>query len=155
MRLWRVSIHPSIEGEGGLFVSGRWHRRGRRVTYCSLHPATALLEWIAHLELDMDAVPPQIPYIVIEVPREVRAEQAPELPESWRRNAAVTQSIGDEWLERGRSAILLVPSAIVPEARNALLNPAHPAFDSIRVVERRNEAFDLRLLKPTYDTPDL
>ena len=110
MRLWRVSVHSSIDGEGGLFVAGRWHSRGRRVTYCSLHPATALLEWIAHLELDIDALPSAIPYTVVEAPTNVSTEQTRELPENWRQDVTVTRAIGDEWLSSVRTAILLVPS---------------------------------------------
>jgi RES domain-containing protein len=147
MRLWRVSIHSSIDGEGGPFVAGRWHSRGRRVTYCSLHPATALLEWIAHLELDIAALPSTIPYTVVEAPANVSTEQTRELPENWRQDVTVTRAIGDEWLSSARTSILLVPSAIVPEAQNVLLNPAHRELESIRVVERRAEPFDFRLIK--------
>jgi RES domain-containing protein len=147
MRLWRVSSHSSIDGEGGLFVGGRWHSRGRRVTYCSLHPAAALLEWIAHLELNIDALPSAIPYTVVETPASVSTEQTCELPENWRQDVTVTRAIGDEWLSSVRTAILLVPSAIVPEAQNVLMNLAHREFELIRVVERRGEPFDLRLIK--------
>jgi RES domain-containing protein len=74
-------------------------------------------------------------------------EQTRELPENWRQDVTVTRAIGDEWLSSVRTAILLVPSAIVPEAQNVLVNPAHREFESIRVVERRAEPFDLRLIK--------
>ena len=48
MLIWRFSQHPLLDGRGGLFVSGRWHTRGREILYCAPNPATALLEVIVH-----------------------------------------------------------------------------------------------------------
>ena len=57
MRLWRISNHASLTGEGGLYASGRWHTRGQRVVYLADHPASALLEVMVHLEIDAEDLP--------------------------------------------------------------------------------------------------
>ncbi len=47
MVVWPISNHLALDGSGGLRASGRWHSRGRRIVYCALNPATALLEALA------------------------------------------------------------------------------------------------------------
>jgi RES domain-containing protein len=148
VRLWRVSRYASLDGAGGLAVAGRWHIQGRPITYCSLHPATALLEWIVHLELYANKPSAAVPFIVIEAPDDISREQLTGLPTDWRTNQAVTQAIGDEWLKSGRTAMLVVPSALVPQADNMLINPAHRDVVRIRIVESRIEPFDMRLRRP-------
>ena len=128
MRLWRISNHASLSGEGGLHASGRWHTRGRRVVYLADHPASALLEVMVHLEIDAEDLPSHYQLLGIDVPdgMQVMALADHELPEGWRAQVALTRARGDEWLRAGATALLQVPSVIVPAAANYLLNPAHP-----------------------------
>jgi len=57
-----------------------------------------------------------------------------------------TMEVGDRWVERRSSAVLAVPSAITPDDRNFLLNPAHPDFRRIRIAPPIDYEFDPRLL---------
>jgi len=113
MTLWRVSNHTSLDGTGGLRASGRWHNRGKRIVYCATNPATALLEILVHAEIDIQDIPVTIRYLEIEAPDSIAIESldisagAGWQPEKSRRG-------GDEWLISKRSALLLVPSVIVP-----------------------------------------
>jgi len=50
MRLWRISDHANLSGDGGIFFSARWHSRGKRIVYLADHPASALLEVIVHVD---------------------------------------------------------------------------------------------------------
>lgn len=57
-----------------------------------------------------------------------------------------TQRIGDAWLKSGRSLVLAVPSALIPEEPNFLLNPRHPDFDLLQIGPVEPFALDPRLL---------
>ena len=71
MRLWRTSNHASLSGDGGLYASGRWHLRGRRVVYLADHPASALVEIMVHLEIDAEDLPTHYQLLGVEVPNDV------------------------------------------------------------------------------------
>lgn len=53
MELWRISNYADLSGEGGLRAAGRWHTRGKRIVYLTDHPASALLELLAHMDRDL------------------------------------------------------------------------------------------------------
>ena len=149
MVLWRISNHPSLAGEGALRTSGRWHTRGKRVVYCAQNPAAALLEILVHFEIEIRDLPARYRLLKIEVPDAVRIERVTfgELPGDWSERTDVTRAIGDTWLARGSTALLSVPSAIVPETFNVLLNPAQREADRIVIAQTTEHALDLRLLK--------
>jgi RES domain-containing protein len=148
MRLWRISNHASLSGEGGLHASGRWHTRGRRVVYLADHPASALLEVMVHLEIDPEDLPSHYQLLGIDVPDGMRvmALADHELPEGWRTEVAPIRARGDEWLRAGATALLQVPSVIVPAAANYLLNPAHPDAARISIASGLRAPFDPRLM---------
>ena len=147
MRLWRISNHTSLAGDGGLYASGRWHSRGRRVVYLADHPASALVEVMVHLEIDAEDLPTHYQLLGIEVTDgvAVTALAESELPDGWRQQIAVTRARGDEWLRTGATALLRLPSATVPEATNYLLNPAHADAARISIASALRAPFDPRL----------
>ena len=73
-------------------------------------------------------------------------EQLTEFPVNWRREVASTAACGARWLTANTGSLLSVPSAIVPEQRNFLLNPVHPDAMHLRAKQERRFQFDLRLL---------
>lgn len=145
MRLWRISNHASLSGDGGLYASGRWHTRGRRIVYLADHPALALLEVMVHLEVDAEDLPRDYQLLAVDVPDGISAAFLG-LPDGWRDDVSNTRALGDAWLREGSSALLRVPSAIVPDARNYLLNPAHADAARITIAEAQRAAFDPRLM---------
>ena len=149
MFLWRISNHPSLAGDGALRTPGRWHTRGRRVVYCAQNPAAALLEILVHFEIDIQDLPVRYRLLKIEAPEEAYIERmsVDQLPADWPERTEVTRALGDGWLTRGASALLSVPSAIVPETFNVLLNPAHRDAKRVVIVETGEHAIDPRLLK--------
>jgi RES domain-containing protein len=148
MRLWRISNHASLSGEGGLYASGRWHNRGRRVVYLADHPASALLEVMVHLEIDAEDLPSHYQVLGIDVPDDlaITALAERELPSDWREQVAVTRTLGDDWLRGVSAALLRVPSALVPDATNYLLNPAHSGAARIMIASATHSSFDKRLI---------
>ena len=147
MILWRASNHASLDGAGGLRASGRWHHQGKRIVYCAPNPATALLEILVHAEIDIPDIPVTIRYLEIEAPDSIAVESldVSAAGGDWRKERS--RGAGDEWLSSRRTALLRVPSVIVPATWNVLINPAHPDSGQIRIVRNHRHAFDRRLVK--------
>lgn len=148
MILWRVSNYASLDGFGGLYVSGRWHTKGHPVVYCADHPATALLETLVHLEIDAEDRPERFQVLRIEGPDTLPREriQPNRLPKGWRSDLTVTQSTGDTWLGETRSLLLEVPSILVPETWNVLVNPRHAEAGLLKIAAVYEHEWDKRLL---------
>lgn len=147
MRLWRISDFADLSGQGGLVAPARWHSLGRPLVYLADHPASALLEVLAHLEVDSEDWPDSYQLLAIDLPDDVSFEDAPPLSADWRNEAAETQRIGDQWLGSNRTALLRVPSAIVPYSWNWLLNRMQPDSNLARIVEVVRAQFDPRLFR--------
>jgi RES domain-containing protein len=146
MRLWRISDHADLSGEGGLRASGRWHSKGSRVVYLADHPASALLEVLVHLEIDVEDLPTHYQLLAIEAPDgvAVTALDDANLPPDWRDRPLITRARGDDWLRGGASALLRVPSAIVPATGSTLFNPAHADATRLSIVAIMRAPFDRR-----------
>ena len=149
MFLWRISNHLSLAGDGGLRTPGRWHTRGRRLVYCAQSPAAALLEILVRFEIDIQNLPVRYRLLKIEAPDDVHVDRVSvdQLPADWPERNEVTRALGDGWLIKGSAALLSVPSAIVPETFNVLLNPAHQDARRIVILQTGEHAIDPRLLK--------
>ena len=144
MILWRISRHRDLSGVGGLKAAGRWHYSGHAIVYLTETPASALLEVCVHTSAN--DVPPEFTLLKIEGPAvEVSAIKADDLPTDWRTRLEVTRDLGTAWLEKNESVLLQVPSAIVPETENFLLNPSNKQATEFRIVEVFSYPFDLRL----------
>lgn len=148
MILWRISNHALLSGDGALRASGRWHTRGRRVVYCAQSPAAALLEILVHFEIEVRDVPTRYRLLKILAPDDLVVERVSlgELPADWQHKTEVTRTIGDAWLARRSAPFLHVPSAVVPETVNVLLNPAHPGAARLSITQVSDHAMDPRLL---------
>jgi len=148
VKLWRIAAdtrrYPATDlgGKGAALSPGRWNSESEAVVYSASTMALAVLETAAHIN---DAGLPLDRYLVeIEVPAVVwRARitlAASKLPLQWDAIPAglASAAVGGAWLTDQKSAILLVPSVIVPEEYAALINPAHPhaAAISARVVRK-------------------
>lgn len=135
-----------MSGEGASLTGGRWNSKGVRVIYASESLALALLEIMANARR---TIPPGKEFFTIDVPDDVRVEvlRSHDLPARWMSAPAPRriQEIGDEWIRKVRSVALIVPSAIVPHERNALLNPAHPDFRRLIVGTPQRIPVDKRL----------
>jgi RES domain-containing protein len=149
MRVWRLAraAHPALDGEGARRAGGRWNSPGVAVVYASSTLSLAVLELLVHT--DPDLVPDDLRVSEIDVPASLTAGvlDVATLPPDWRAipNHPACRAMGDEWVKRRDQVLLGVPSAIVPEELNYLINPAHPEAARIQVVRVRAFAFDKRL----------
>jgi RES domain-containing protein len=148
MHLWWISNHKSLTGKNGLKYAARWHSAGRRIVYLAESPAGALVEVLVHLELAEDDLPRAYMLLRVGVPDGL-ATVALSVPagEAWKANHFLSRKLGDEWLSRKQTALARVPSAILPNTSNYLLNPLHRDAKRVHIVEATSANFDPRLLK--------
>lgn len=150
MLVWRITrgAHQELDGKGAELYGGRWNSEGLPVVYTSSTLALAALEYLVHI--DIEDVPDDLVAVAIQVPGDAERETVAvtELPVDWARlpGRSACTAIGDRWVEEGAALVLRVPSAIVPEEFNVLINPAHPRAVDVGVVSTRPFVFDPRLL---------
>jgi RES domain-containing protein len=150
MRAFRVADRrfPIFDGTGASLIGGRWNSPGRPVIYAAETFAGALLEVLVHSNLGR--LPKTHAAIEISIPEPVSAEslEGPNLPGWDAEDQLATRVFGDEWLGTSRSAVLLVPSAILRgRERNILINPKHPDFAQIVASEPQDVQWDKRLFQ--------
>ena len=103
---------------------------------------------MAQLELAEGLFPESYQLLRVIVPEQGSRSAVPvsSLPEGWTGDLTITRGIGDGWLREGRVAVLEVPSVLVPETANWLLNPEHADAVKIRVDWAQRFPYDRRLL---------
>lgn len=156
--LWRIAADTrdytadDVTGAGARATGGRWNRKGTALIYASPTRALACLETLVHLEAR--GLPLNRYLVEIRVPegdwavREVFDAAAhvgwDALPEG-----KVSLDWGTAWAASRRTLLAEVPSVIVPEETNVLINPAHPSASALRVRKVRRWTFDTRLPRPS------
>jgi len=142
-------LKTTLTGIGASMSKGyRWNSFNTKLVYTAENRALAILEVSVHLDLSED-LPTDRYYVEIEIPvnitiQEVKVE---DLPEDWNSKppTITTQTIGDDFVFQNESAILKVPSSIVPQEFNYLINPNHPDSKKIKVIGKTSMNFDPRL----------
>ena len=136
----------AFDGEGARLYGGRWNTVGNRMVYTASSRSLAALEIVVHT-CNTDLLKHYV-ILSIEFPDKfITTIKQSDLPSNWRVSPAPSelQEIGDDWLNKLKSAILAVPSVIIPEEKNYLLNPAHRDFPSLRMTKPIKFEFDGRL----------
>ena len=147
LRAWRLLKSKyatrALSGEGARLYGGRWNNPGRPVIYTAESLALATLEILVHVKS----------YKELDDYQKIRFEfdedfftniKLENLPVNWRagRTTDETRRLGDDWLKRSDYPILQVPSVIIPEECNYLLNPLHPEFSKIKSGLTKSFSFD-------------
>lgn len=142
----------AFDGEGARLYGGRWNSKGVRLVYTAGSLALACLELLVNI--DYEGTFSDYVAIPVEFDESLVLRVAPEsLPHDWQDPNALprTRAIGDAWVARGSSAMLEVPSRVVPEETNYLLNPEHPDAGSVRIGQPRAFRLDPDLVKIPRD----
>lgn len=139
----------AFTGIGTQFTSGRWHHKMTSMVYCSDTSALAALEVFVHLQEEAKRI--KFVSFELDIPKSLilEVEDIATLPKRWRSQppGAGTKKIGSDWVASMTSAVLSVPSTIIPSERNYLLNPAHSDFSKITILASEPLSFDARLWK--------
>ncbi|WKN42010.1 RES family NAD+ phosphorylase [Tunicatimonas pelagia] len=149
MLVYRIGSHRRIrdlQGTGGLYVAGRWHRKGIQLVYTSSSISLAKLEVLAN---SVGKIPKSMALVTLRFPdnasmQTIKAEQ---LVQGWYQYPYPAQlsQIAEQWLDKGDDWILCVPSAQSPTEYNYLFNPQHPQHKKLEIIDVRDELFDWRL----------
>ncbi|MEQ1529302.1 MAG: RES domain-containing protein [Methylococcales bacterium] len=152
MQVWRLcqAKHQAtaFSGEGARLYGGRWHHKGQAAVYTASTQSLAALEILAHI--DTDLIPNNFVAFAVDIPdQEIAITQvfATDLPSDWREAypPLSCQLVGSQWLSQTQTAVLRVPSAIIPQEQNFILNPAHPDFSKLSIHLANAFNFDHRL----------
>jgi RES domain-containing protein len=149
---WRIVsanyIDKAYTGDGARVHGGRWNSKGVAVVYTAGSLALASIEMIVNLPA------PQLLHKYVRIPARISLDlvsdlSETDLPQDWnsRPISPSTRAIGDRWVKKQGSAVLRVPSIVVPDEYNYLLNPSHPDFVKIEIGKPIIYYFDPRLTK--------
>lgn len=136
----------AFDGQGARRYGGRWNPIGSAVVYLADSLALAALEVLVHT--DRPALLERYVWFEVRLPEALVLDLAPaDLPDDWRRSPEPesTVGIGAAWLKSGASAVLRVPSVVVPLHHNFMLDPAHVDAAAIEIAPPQPFAFDRRL----------
>lgn len=154
--VWRIATDTrdyeadDLSGAGAKVTGGRWNDIGIAAAYSSESRALACLETVVHL--NAGGLPLNRYLIEIEVPDDIwssaEAATVASLKVGWDAEPAGRTSIGfgSDWIRSKRSLLLWIPSVIVPEERNVLINPGHPDSGRLRGRKIRRWLYDPRLI---------
>jgi RES domain-containing protein len=132
----------------GLYYSARWNTAGHRIVYLAESPAGALVESLVRTELNERNWPRFYDLMQSTAPDEIEIETLNvSAGDDWKRLPIITRGLGDDWLNSKRPALVRVPSAIMPNTWNVLLNPEHLAAGQIRIIETTKVDYDPRLFQ--------
>lgn len=148
---WRICraryAAGAYSGRGAADYGGRWNGPGIPVVYTSSSLSLATLEYLVNIDAgelpsDLVVIPAQIPDDVA-----IARVEARDLPADWRSSPSPVRlkDIGEGWLRKSETAVLYVPSVVIPEESNILLNPAHPQFAKVLIGKPRRFVFDPRI----------
>ena len=150
---WRIAKQKhqltGLTSEGARTYGGRWNPIGIPVLYTAESLSLATLEIIVHLQREQLLYKRFVKIPVTFDSSLIFLLSRKELPKDWDSlpPSESTQKIGQKWIEQAKHAILKVPSTVVNEEHNFLINPAHPDFAAIEFGEPQRFDFDERLIE--------
>ena len=151
MRVWRLNAarraDTAFSGIGNREFGSRWVPEWHLAVYTSEHLSLAVLELLVHMEPRHFG--DRFVYIPVDIPDDISIDHldADTLPDDWtgRYEDETLQQVGRDWIAASNSAMLVVPSAVVPQENNLIMNPEHPDFTAIRIGATQPFRFDGRL----------
>jgi RES domain-containing protein len=152
MEVYRITKkeHADLDGMGGLFGPGRWHKKGNNVIYTSEHASLAAWEKIVHVA-SFENLPDDLWLINIDIPDSIEIQIVPKniLAPGWDDFPFSNETLdfGTSFLQKKEYLALKVPSVIIPDEFNVILNPLHPDIHKCRIISSEPFFFDRRITK--------
>jgi RES domain-containing protein len=151
VRVWRIAsaAHATFDGEGARRYGSRWTPRGLPAVFTSATLALAALERFVNTDADLEPVDLVTIPVDIETNIAIETVTVADLPADWRTYPAppALAMIGERWLRESTSAVLSVPSVVIPTERNFILNPTHADFARLVINPSAPFSFDPRMWK--------
>ncbi len=151
MLLYRIarSVYATdLTGTGARLYGGRWNSIGRSMVYTAASRSLAVLEALVHLPPTI--IPEDFRLITLDAPADIFEPDAGIFPPNWNAypEPDILKRTGDFFLKENKNLLMKVPSAVVKQEYNYLINPAHALASKIKVISNEDFTFDSRLVDP-------
>ena len=148
-RLSREKFSSNLSGIGAAMKGARWNSVGIEMIYTASNRSLAMAEVAVHLSLA--TLPDDYMMMTIYIPDNISLTKLSisDLPLDWNKfpHPSTTQSIGDKFVSENLYCVLQIPSSVTEGDYNLLINPHHPEFKKISILETKKFVFDQRLFK--------
>jgi RES domain-containing protein len=138
-----------LSGTGAMLYGGRWNQKNIPIIYVAENRALATVEYLVHIPLSI--IPKNLSIACFEIPDDIIPEEVSiaMLPKNWRDYPAPVKlaDLGSEWALAKRSLLLRVPSVVVADQFNLLINPNHPEITRVTISRIEKYTFNKRLLR--------
>lgn len=147
MEIFRIALSKYANELKASGRENRWNYKGEKVIYTTASRSLACLEMAVHSSGEM--LDQEFTILVIYLPDSIakRIINLKELPHDWNSQArpVSSQKLGSNWIASEASVLLEVPSALVPQERNFILNPYHKDYSEVQIIDREIFRFDKRI----------
>jgi len=149
MILYRITNEryaDDLSGTGARLYGGRWNSEGRTMVYLASSRSLAILESLAHLS--PTNIPVDYVMLTIDAPDDFFEINIKLLPDNWNEypEPNILKQIGNSFLQKNEYLLLKVPSAIVVQEFNFLMNPMNVKAGSVKIIDKAPFSFDERLI---------
>lgn len=151
MEVYRISgkkYSNNLSGLGAFLNGGRWNKKGQFALYTSLQISLSCLEVLVHLHPEIAT--PELDLVTIQVPDQSILEIDPtKLHKDWFRKNGIRKcrEIGSSWINDNEHLTIKVPSSIIPQEFNYVINPQHELYREVRIIDITDFSLDDRLIK--------
>lgn len=145
-RVCKTKFSKDLSGEGARLNGGRWNHIDTPCIYTSESRALAIIEY--SVNVNIDDIPRSLSITTIEIPdNEIQILSISDLPGNWQESPAPTSTkdLGTNLLENTNSLIIKIPSAIIPNEYNYLLNPLNPGSRNFKILHVADFIYDVRI----------
>lgn len=150
MVVYRITLPEyadDLSGEGSRLYGSRWNHKGFYCLYAAESRALAMLEYAVNTRLQ--DIPASLSVISYNIPDNIHTISVEELPHNW--NSPIvddnTRNFGTTLLKEAKHITIKIPSVIIPEEYNFLINPKHPDMKKVAIANISDFSFDVRLKK--------
>ncbi len=145
-RIARTGFAGDLTGEGARLYGGRWNHKNTPCLYSSASRALAVLEYTVNV--NVADIPRALSIASIEIPdNSILSFTARDLPGDWRQSPAPssTKDFGTALLKDAQALALKIPSVIIPDEWNYLINPLHPGMQDVVIISITDYPYDIRI----------
>lgn len=145
-RIGRTKYANDLTGEGARLFGGRWNHKSVPCIYASETRALSLLEYTVNISID--EIPRALAITTIEIPdSSIQKISVAKLPGNWQGSPAptATKDFGSELFKSSSYSVFKIPSTILPDEFNYLLNPFHAESKFFQIVDIVDFIYDLRI----------
>ena len=144
-RITNEAYKNDLSGNGAALYGSRWNSKGIRLLYTSQFISLSILESLVHLK--RNEIPLNQYLLFIEFPDQKKIAELSykKMKKNWHEEHEYTQWIGDQFIKNKEALALKVPSAVVPQENNFLLNPFHSEFKKVKIISSELLQLDKRL----------